>query len=199
LLRFGIDRNLSRTLSLFVAGGTQYSDNLARFSRLQDGALGVDERRDEVTRVTDPMQEDFAEATLQFRGTRTVAAPHVAYNVLDSQNSNSPLANQKYHDISFDLNRQLTPRMSLNIGGSLESREFNDISRTDDDLYGYAAVAWQLGPDLTMQLTGRQSKRDSSDPSGDYTERSIQLEFVYRAIQRKTERPRHKIKHQGLR
>ncbi len=199
LLRFGIDRNLSRTLSLFVAGGTQYSDNLVRFGRLQDGAPGVDVPRTDVTRVTDPMQEDFAEATLEFRGTRTVAALRTAYNVLDFQNSNSPLASQKYRDVTLDANRQLTPRLHLNLGGSFAHREFKELARTDDDLYGYAAIGWLLSSDLTVQLTGRLTKRDSSDPTAEFTERSVQLEFVYQAIKRQTERPRNKIKHQGLR
>lgn len=199
LLRFGIDRNLSRTLSLFVAGGTQYSDNLSRFGRLQDGAPSVDQPRGDITRVTDPMQEDFAEATLDFRGTRTVAALRVAYNVLDFQNSNSPLASQEYRDITLDVNRQITPRLHLNAGGSFAHRQFNELARTDDDTYGYAAFGWLLTSDLTMQLTGRLTKRDSSDPTAEFTERSVQLEFVYQAITRKSERPRNKIKHQGLR
>jgi hypothetical protein len=198
LLRVGLDRNLSRMFNLAVAAGTQYSDNLNRFGRLQDGEPDVADPRQDVTRVNSPMQERFAETTLEMRGTRTFGALRIAYNELDFLHSTAALASQEYRDVSLDLRRQLTPRLYVNVGGTYAQRKFNEIARTDDDYYGYLATGWLISQTLSLQVTGRLQKRDSTDVSQQYTERSVQLELIYQAIKRQAERPQPKIKTRGV-
>jgi len=199
LLRVGLDRNLSRMFNLALAAGTQYSDNLTRYGRLQDGDPDVHEPRQDITRVNNAMQERFAETTLEMRGTRTFGALRVAYNELDFLHSTAPLASQEYRDVSLDLRRQLTPRVYVNVGGTYSQRKFNEIARTDDDYYGYLATGWLMSQTLSLQVTGRYLKRDSTDTTQQYTERSVQLELIYQAIARKAERPERKIKMRGVR
>jgi hypothetical protein len=198
LLRVGLERNLSRMFNLALAAGTQYSDNLTRFGRLQDGDPDVADPRQDVTRVNTPMQEHFAETTLEMRGTRTFGALRIAYNELDFLHSDAPLASQEYRDVSLDLRRQLTPRLYVNVGGTYAQRKFNEIDRTDDDYYGYLATGWLISPTLSLQVTGRLQKRNSTDVFQQYTERSVQLELIYQAIKRQTERPDRKIKTRGV-
>jgi hypothetical protein len=200
LVRVGLDRTISRSLTLSLSLGTQYSDDLRRFARLQDDAPGVDDPRGDLFRNTGPLQEEYADVTLQFTGGRTVAALRVAHNRLVSEDGFSTSApDQEYSNATFDLERQITPRLSLQMGAALDRRDYGQLDRTDDDLFAFLTGAWRISREIEARLTGRFNKRDSSDPTADYTEKSIQLEFVYFAFERKEPRRNQKFLNRDLR
>jgi hypothetical protein len=191
LLRLGLDRTISRTLSLSLGLGTQYSDNMRRFARLQDESPDIDDPRDDITPTTAPLQEEYVDATLQYQTARTSAALRVAYNVLEQQNTLSPLKDQEYSNVTLEFERQISPRFKLEFGAMFDRRDYGDFGRSDDDFFTFLAGAWRLDKDLEARLTARMQERDSSDPTADFTEKSVQLEFVYYAYQRQEPR-RHK-------
>jgi Putative beta-barrel porin 2 len=199
LARVGIDRVLSRTLTLTVGAGTQYSDDLRRFARLQGDAPDVEQPRDDVTRTDGPMQEEFADVTLGFNATRTTGALRLAYNRLEEDDSASALGKQEYRNATLELARQVSPRLDLALGGSFDRRTFGEIGRQDDDLYGYLSAGWRAARDFQVRLTGRYQKRNSNDVGQDFTVRSVQLEFVYQAYAQKQARRPQKFLNRDLR
>ena len=199
LLRIGLDRTISRTLTLSFGLGTQYSDNLRRFARLQDDSTDVDDPRGDITPTTAPLQEEYIDATLQYQTARTVAALRLAYNQLEQQNTLSPLKDQEYNNITIDFERQISPRFSLALGATLDRRNYGEFDRDDDDLYAFVTGAWRLGRDMETRLTYRMNERDSSEPTADFTEHSIQLEFVYYAYERKEPRRNQRFMNREIR
>lgn len=194
LARIGVDRVLSRTLTLAIGAGTQFSDDLRRFGRLQGDATDVNQPRQDVTTNTGAMQEDFADVTLGFNATRTTGAVRVAYNRLKQDNSTapSPFAKQEYRNVTLELRRQVSPRLDLELGGSFDRREFGEIGRKDDDIYGYLSAGWRAWKEFEVRLTGRIQKRDSNDDTSNFTARTVQLEFIYQAYARQTPRRQQK-------
>jgi len=190
---------VSRTLLLSLGAGTQYSDNLRRFARLQDDAPEVDDPRGDITPTTAPLQEEYVDAILEFHSGRTSAALRVAYNLLEQQNTRSPLKDQEYRSVTFDFERQVSPRFKLVFGASLDQRDYGEFDRSDDDVYAFLAGAWRLNHDLEARLTARMRERDSSEPASDFTENSVQLEFVYFAYQRKEARRNQRFLDRDLR
>jgi len=160
LARIGVDRVLSRTLTLALGGGTQYSDDLKRFGRLQGEAPEVNDPRQDVVRTDGAMQEDFVDLTLGYNSARTTGAVRVAYNKLDQDDSDSPFARQEYRNVTLEVRRQVSPRLDLQLGGSIDRREFGAIGRKDDDIYGYLSAGWRAWKEFEVRLTGRRQKRD---------------------------------------
>ena len=199
LLRVGFDRTVSRTLTLSMGAGTQYSDNLKRFARLQDNSPDVDDPRQDITPTTKPLQEDYVDAIVEFVSSRTTAALRVAYNKLEQQDTLSPLADQNYSNITLDFSRQISPRFSLQLGAMFDQRDYGEASRKDDDTFAFLAGAWRLDRNLEARLTLRRQERDSSDPASDFVEQSVQLEFVYYAYERKEPRRNHSFMNRNLR
>jgi len=199
LARVGVDRVISRTLTLGIGAGTQFSDDLRRFGRLQGDAPDVGQPRGDVVPVNGAMREDFADVTLGFNSTRTTGALRVAYNKLDQDNSTSAFARQDYRNVTLELRRQITPRFDVELGGSFDRREFGELGRKDDDLYSYLSAGWRALRDVEVRLTGRLQKRDSNDAGSDFTVRSVQLEFVYQAYARQQVRRPQKFLNRDLR
>jgi len=199
LLRVGFDRTISRTLSLSFGLGTQYSDNLRRFARLQDDSPEIDDPRGDITPTSAPLQEEYIDFTLEFQTSRTTAAVRLAYNQLEQQNTISPLQDQEYSNVTFDFQRQISPRFKLVFGAMLDKREYGEFDRSDDDFYTFLTGAWRLNRDLEARLTARMQERDSSDPAADFTEKSVQIEFVYYAYQRQEPRRNQRFLDRDLR
>jgi hypothetical protein len=199
LARIGVDRVLSRTLTLALGAGTQYSDDLKRFGRLQGDAPDVNDPRQDVVRTDGAMQEDFIDLTLGFNSTRTTGAVRVAYNRLDQDDSDSPFARQEYRNVTLELRRQVTPRLDLQLGGSVDRREFGALGRKDDDMFGYVSAGWRAWKEFEVRLTGRLQKRDSNDAESNFTARSVQLEFIYQAYARQAPRRQQKFLNRDLR
>lgn len=199
LARIGVDRVLTRSLSVSVGGGTQYSDDLRRFGRLQNEAPDVGQPNNDVGQNDGPMQEDFIDATLSLANTRTTGALRIAYNRVDPQGGDSVLGRQEYRNVTLDLRRQVSPRLDLQLGGSFDRREFGQIGRQDDDIYGFVSAGWRAWREFQVRLTGRIQKRDSNDPTSQFTARSVQLEFIYQAFQRKEPRRQQKFLNRDLR
>lgn len=183
LVRAQVDRAITRHFTIALAVGSQYSDNLGRFSRLQGGDGSVNDPRRDVTPVTDPLEERFGDIALQYQSPRTDVGVRVRYNKLEYQHSQSDLAAQEYRSATFDARRQVTPRFSLELGGSLDRRQFGQVARSDDEYYGFLTAALRVRRDLGLQVTGRYEKRDSNDPLADYAEKSIQIELTYQLAQ----------------
>jgi hypothetical protein len=199
LARIGFDRVISRTLTLAIGAGTQFSDDAKRFGRLQGDALEPNDPRQDVVPVEGAMQEDFVDVTLGFNSTRTTGALRVAYNKLDQDGGDSAFARQEYRNVTLELRRQVTPRLDLELGGSLDRREFGAIGRQDDDIYGYLSAGWRAAKEFEVRLTGRLEKRDSNDTASNFTARSVQLEFVYQAYARQAPRRQQKSLNRDLR
>jgi hypothetical protein len=199
LARIGVDRVLSRTLTLALGAGTQYSDDAKRFGRLQGDAPEVNDPRQDVVPVEGAMQEDFIDVTLGFNSTRTTGALRVAYNKLDQNDSTSPFARQEYRNATLELRRQISPRLDLELGGSFDRREFGAVGRKDDDVFGYLSAGWRAWKEFEVRLTGRLQKRDSNDTASNFTARSVQLEFIYQAYARQTPRRQQKFLNRDLR
>jgi putative beta-barrel porin BBP2 len=199
LLRMGLDRTISRTLTLSLGLGTNYSENLRRFARLQNGSDDIDDPRGDVTLSTKPLRDEYVDATLQYQTARTTAALRVAYNQLEQQETDSPLKDQKYSEFGFAFHRQITPTFRLELGAMLETRDYGRIDRSDDDVLIDLTGGWLLDRNLEARLTGRLQKRDSSVPEANFTEKSVQLEFVYFAFRRDEPRRNKRILERELR
>jgi hypothetical protein len=199
LARVGIDRVLSRTLTLAIGAGTQYSDDAKRFGRLQGDAPDVNDPRQDVVPVDGAMQEDFIDVTLGFNSTRTTGALRVAYNKLDQDGGDSPFARQEYRNVTLEMRRQVTPRLDLQLGGSIDRRQFDAVGRKDDDIYGYLSAGWRAAKEFEVRLTGRLQKRDSNDSDSNFTARSVQLEFIYQAYSRQAPRRQQKSLNRDIR
>lgn len=199
LLRVGLDRTISRTLGLSLGAGSQFSDNMRRFSRLQDEAPEVDDPRGDIPPTTGAMQEEYVDLTLQYQTGRTNAALRVAHNRLEQQDALVTTPTQKYSSVTVDFERKISPRFTLLLGAALDRRDYGDLGREDDDIYAFLAGEWRVTRELEARLTGRLNKRDSSDPAADFTEHSIQLEFVYYAFERKEPRRNQKLMNLDLR
>ena len=199
LARVGIDRVISRTLTLALGAGTQYSDDLKRFNRLQGDAPEVNDPRQDVVPVDGAMQEDFIDLTLGFNSARTTGAFRIAYNKLDQDGADSAFARQEYRNATLELRRQVTPRFDLQLGGSIDRREFGAIGRKDDDIYGYLSGGWRAWKEFEVRLTGRLQKRDSNDTASNFTARSVQLEFIYQAYAAQAPRRQQKSLNRDLR
>jgi hypothetical protein len=185
LFRAQLERTLTAHLTMSLQAGSQFSENLARFSRLQTDSPDVDNPRDDVTPLGDPMEERFANLMFEFDGRRTFAALVLGYNELDYEGSSSDFDAQEYSDATFDLRRQISPRFSLNLGGSFNRREYQSINRRDDDSYAFVAFGWRASRDLELTLVARNEQRDSTDPTADYDENSLLLEVSYQFAERK--------------
>ena len=199
LARVGFDRTVSRSLTLSLGAGTQYSDDLKRFGRLQGDAPDVNTPREDVTLGDGPMQEDFVDATLGLASTRTTGALRIAYNRLEPQDGDSAFGRQEYRNVTLEVRRQVSPRLDLTAGGSFDRREFGRIGRKDDDVYGYLSAGWRAWREFEVRLTGRVQKRNSNDTDSEFTARSVQLEFIYQAYARQTPRRQQKFLNRDLR
>jgi hypothetical protein len=199
LARVGFDRTISRSLTLSLGAGTQYSDDLKRFGRLQGDAPDVNTPREDVVPTDGPMQEDFVDATLGLASTRTTGALRVAYNRLQPEHGDSLFGRQEYRNVTLELRRQVSPRLELQLGGSFDRREFGQIGRKDDDIYGYVSAGWRAWREFEVRLTGRLQKRDSNDVDSEFTARSVQLEFIYQAYARQKPRRQQKFLNRDLR
>jgi hypothetical protein len=93
----------------------------------------------------------------------------------------------------------VTPRFDLQLGGSIDRREFGAVGRKDDDIYGYLSGGWRAWKEFEVRLTGRLQKRDSNDAASNFTARSVQLEFIYQAYAAQAPRRQQKSLNRDLR
>lgn len=199
LLRIGVERTISRSLSLSLGVGSHYSENLRRFARLQDGSQDIDEPRGDIAASTLPLRDEYVDAMLQYQTSRTTAAVRVAYNQLEQQDALSPFKGQEYSEVGFAFQRQISPRFNVEFGAALDTRDYSELERADDDLLVYLTGGWMLNRSLEARLTYRTQERDSSDPAADFTENSVQLEFVYFAFRRDEPRRNKRLLERDLR
>ena len=119
--------------------------------------------RVDVTPVTDPLQEQFADVTIEFRSARTTAALRVAYNDLDYQNSSSPLARQNTVMRPSRCSARFR-RAGSGCRRRARSAYIRGHRRSDDDMYAFIGAGWRMRSNLLARLTLRLQKRDSSIP-----------------------------------
>jgi hypothetical protein len=174
LIRLSLSRRLTPITSFGVNLGSEFADPVDRFRREQD-VSGVPELSDvDLAAEPAPLQEDFADLTLEVDGSRTELTLGVSFGKEEFQVA-SPSGDRKSRDVYLDVTRSITDAVALSFFGLFEQQDYTTVNRDDDETFLRAAITWRVGRRTTLVAGYSYGEQESTDNTKDYQTSTIGL------------------------
>lgn len=177
LVELDITRQLSERTSLTFRGGVRSSDAASALRAGNELPSGGGQGRPGQVSTTDPFETRHASVGWQFAGPRTGFLLSAGYE--DDQYENDTLFDRERTSYVASVNRQVTPRFSVRLEGSLHSTEF-DSGVDDDEVQFGLHLSWNATGRLYIEPEIERFDRNASDPLSEFEETRYFLRFAWR-------------------
>lgn len=174
LVRVDVMRRLSPSTTLTLWAGREFSNSASAFASTQDASganIGAAPGRQEVQ----PFMHDFATLGWVWSRQRTELGLSAAWD--ERSFDQQPLLDQTTMTYSAQLSRELSSRISLMLGGSLVSSDFEQPGDYDET-NATVGLRWRLGGHVSMSLRYEYADRDGDLPDASFTENRYWLSFA---------------------
>lgn len=176
LLELDVTRRLSERSTLVFRGGIRSSDAASALragNEIGGGFQGGAGR----TATSDPFETRHASLGWQFVGPRTQL--ELSAGIEDDEYENVSLFDRKQTNYLASASRQVTPRFTVRLQGSLHSSDF-DTGADDDELRYGLFLSWNASGRLYIEPEIERFDRNSSNPLSEYEETRYFLRFAWR-------------------
>jgi uncharacterized protein (PEP-CTERM system associated) len=179
LARVGLDRQLGARSSISWNAGSEFASGADVF-RADQAFAGVKVGNDNAAALADPFKSDYSGLSWRLAGLRTHFV--LAASWRNERHETQPLSDRKVMALNASIDRQVTPRLVLVVGGGYQR---DDIYNIDSKLNAWSANAglnWQLTQAVTMALQLQHYRGSGVLTFGDYDENRALLRFSYNRI-----------------
>ena len=170
-------RRVSQYSNLSLNGGTRISSDgdIFRFNQQLDNDRFGD--TDDLQSVSDPFQHDYARLSYNFNKARTRFGVRIFWD-LESYESQTAL-DRTYGGATLDISRELARSWRIRFFGRFVTREYDNVTRQDDDWGAGAEVTWKAGIRTSIRLQIERFERSSNESRNDYAENRAGITFVF--------------------
>jgi hypothetical protein len=172
------ERQLSPSTSFRLIAGYQVSDSSENFRDMQGGSLELGDVQNQQN-VSAPFREKYHGLSLSYAATRTSVNFGLRRSQEDYPDTLLAGFDRDVDQLSLNFSRRLGGRWVLAGFGSLNRREYDQLSRSDDDSTFGASLTWQQLRTIEIELRFERMELDSTEESTEFTENRVYLGFRY--------------------
>ncbi len=176
VIRLDWTRVVSPSTTFSLGGGSRFSDqgNIFRFS--QNVRFDIRET-DDVIGVATPFRSDFFNATYTVDRQRTTLNIIARWTAEDYEDDNT--FNRNLIRMNANLSRQLSRKVTGELGLIYSSRDFDTLDRKDDDILYQLTLGYEINPAFTTSLSYQHLDRSSTLEIDEFSENRIFLVLSY--------------------
>lgn len=176
VIRLDWTRVVSPSTTFSLGGGSRFSDqgNIFRFG--QNVRFDIRET-DDVIGVATPFRSDFFNVTYTVDRQRTTLNFIARWTGEDYEDDNT--FNRDLIRINANLSRQLSRKISGELGLIYSSRNFDTLDREDDDILYQLTLGYEINPAFTTSLSYQHLDRSSTLEIDEFSENRIFLVLSY--------------------
>jgi hypothetical protein len=179
LVRLGLDRQLTRSSTLSLTLGREFS-SAGDIFRLQQQLASTSQRTLSVLPTSDPFTNQYASLRYEFLGRRSglgfgFARFKESYDNVAHDERQRSLADVQVH-------RDLRANLRVRLRGGTAKEDARNLPDGFHETGGMLGLSWQTGARLFLDLELERIRRDSDREGGDYTENRAWLGVRYGSV-----------------
>jgi hypothetical protein len=171
-----VTRDLTASSVLALTVGTQLGDaGDSLRTELQGGVVGGGGTQ--VTASADPFENRLASLEWRYTRGRTGVTLGASWN--EEEYETQTQLNRVRYSYTASVSRRLASAVDVQLFGTLESEDFDNVNLESDELRMGAVLNWRLWRTLGLRLTAERYDRDTSNGTGEYQENRGFLTLAY--------------------
>ena len=176
VVRLDWTRVVSTATTFSVGGGSRFSDqgNIFRFG--QNVRFDIRET-DDVIGVATPFRSNFFNTTYTYERERTTLNFIARWTEEDYEDDDT--FNRDLIRFNTTLSRQLSRKISGELGLIYSSRDFDTLNRKDDDILYQLTLGYEINPAFTTSISYQHLDRTSTLEIDEFSENRIFLILTY--------------------
>lgn len=176
VLRLDWTRVVSTSTTISLGGGSRFSDqgNIFRFG--QNVRFDIRET-DDVIGVATPFRSNFFNATYTLQRERTALNLIARWTEEDYEEDTT--FNRDLIRLNAFLSRQLSRKVTGDLGLVYSSRDFATLDRKDDDILYQLTLGYEINPAFTTSLSFQHLDRSSTLDIDEFSENRVFLILSY--------------------
>jgi len=176
LVNIVVTRDLTASSVLALTVGTQLGDaGDSLRTELQGGVIGGGGTQ--ITATADPFENRLASLEWRYTRGRTGFTLGASWN--EEEYETQTQLNRVRYVYNVSVSRRLASAVDVQLFGTLESEEFDNVNLESDELRMGAVMNWRAWRTLGLRLTAERYDRDTSNGTGEYQENRAFLTLAY--------------------